>query len=143
MNADEDEGKKKKMKRRGGLHEELTEKIIRGSFAVSNTLGCGFLEKVYENALVVELRRMGLRVAQQAPVRVVYAEQTVGEYVADVIVEGAVLVEIKATVEDHPIYVAQTLNYLKATRLPVGLLINFGQPRLQYRRLILTHKPMA
>ena len=143
MNADEDEGKKKKMKRRGGLHEELTEKIIRGSFAVSNMLGCGFLEKVYENALVVELRRMGLRVAQQAPVRVVYAEQTVGEYVADVIVEGAVLVEIKATVEDHPIYVAQTLNYLKATRLPVGLLINFGQPRLQYRRLILTHKPMA
>ena len=143
MNADEDEGKKKKMKRRGGLHEELTEKIIRGSFAVSNMLGCGFLEKVYENALVVELRRMGLRVAQQAPVRVVYAEQTVGEYVADVIVEGAVLVEIKATVEDHPIYVAQTLNYLKATRLPVGLLINFGQPRLQYRRLVLTHNPIT
>lgn len=120
-----------------GPNDERTGQILAAAFAVSNTLGCGFLEKVYENALVVELKRMGLHVSQQVPVRIVYHDETVGEYVADLVVENAVLVEVKATTEDHPVYVAQTLNYLRATKLPVGLLINFGQPTLRYRRLVM------
>jgi len=120
-------------------HESLTRRVIGAAFEVSNTLGCGFLEKVYENALTSELRSHGLSVAQQVPIRVVYKAETVGEYVADVIVEGAVLVEAKATPQDHPVYLAQTLNYLKATKLPVGLVLNFGQPRLSIRRVVLSH----
>lgn len=119
------------------VHGELTQRIIKGAFHVSNTLGCGFLEKVYENALVVGLKQMHLDVAQQVPVRILYLDQTVGDYIADLIVERKVLVEVKASAEDHPVYVAQTLNYLKATGLPVGLLLNFGRPRLSYRRLVM------
>jgi len=120
-----------------GPHMELTEKILKCAFAVQNTLGCGFLEKVYENALVVALRQEGLDVSQQVPLRVHYQNVLVGEYVADIIVANAVLLEVKATEENPPIYVAQVLNYLKATALPVGLLLNFGRPRLYYRRLAL------
>ena len=118
------------------LHEELTGKILQIAFDVANGLGCGFLEKVYENALAVGLRQAGLKVSQQIPVRVLYRGQTVGEYVADMVVGGAVLVEVKATEQQHPIYIAQTLNYLKATGLPVGLLLNFGRPKLAYKRLV-------
>ena len=106
--------------------KEKTGRIIKAAFEVSNTLGCGFLEKVYENALSLELKRRGLQVTQQVPIRVLYLGQTVGNYIADLIVENAVLVEIKATEENHSIYVAQTLNYLRATNLPVALLINFA-----------------
>ena len=113
------------------LRQELTRQIIAAAFDVSNTLGCGFLEKVYENALVVELRRRGLRVTQQLPIHVVYRNETVGQYVADLVVENAVLVEVKATLENDPVHVAQTLNYLRATRLPVGLLINFNVEHLR------------
>ena len=130
MNAD---GKK-------GLHQDLTEVIISVAFDVSNSLGCGFLEKVYENALVVGLRRRGLRIAQQAPVRVLYEGETVGDYVIDLIVEDAVLVETKATLEHHAVYEAQVLNYLKATNLPVGLLLNFGLPKLGIKRLMLSRR---
>ena len=121
---------------------ELTRRIIGAAMEVSNTLGCGFLEKVYENALVVELRRCGMKVSQQVPIHIVYKNQAVGEYVADLVVEDAVLVETKATEDDNPVFTAKTLNYLKATRLHVGLVVNFGQPRLQWRRLILadTHR---
>ena len=107
------------------------------AFDVSNTLGCGFLEKVYENALVVALKKAGLKISQQVPVRVIYEGETVGDYVADLVVDGTILVEIKATVEHHDVYVAQVLNYLRATRLPVGLLLNFGRPKLTHRRLVL------
>jgi len=119
-------------------HEGLTGQIIAGAFDVSNALGCGFLEKVYENALAVELRHRGLDAARQVPIRVIYRDETVGDYVADLIVERTVLVEIKATEEHNPLYVAQTLNYLRATRLPVALLINFGRPRLWYKRYVLS-----
>ena len=114
---------------------EVTEAIIAGAFEVSNTPGCGFLEKVYENALAGELLHRGLDVATQVPIRIVYRQQTVGDYQADMIVNRSVLVEVKATVPHHDIFIAQTLNYLRATKLPVGLLLNFGQPRLRYRRL--------
>ena len=138
MNADNDKGKQQNDGGDRDVHADVTEKILKAAFAVSNVLGCGFLEKVYENALVVEMERLGLRVAQQVPIRVMFRGQTVGEYVADLIVDSAVIVEVKATGEDHPLYVAQTLNYLRATGLPVGLLLNFGRPKLSYRRLACT-----
>jgi len=116
-------------------HEDLTEAILKCAFRVQNALGCGFLEKVYQNAMMVALDHEGLEAAARVPLRVHFEGVLVGEYFADVVVANAVLVEIKAT-EDHPsVYVAQVLNYLKATKLPVGLLLNFGRPRLYYRRL--------
>ena len=118
-----------------GAHEELTRQILGCAFRGQNTLGCGFLEKVYENALIVALKQEQLEAIQQIPLKVHFEGILVGEYVADIIVGGAVLVEIKATEENPPIYVAQVLNYLRATNLPVGLLLNFGKPRLHYRRL--------
>lgn len=117
-------------------HADLTRQVLDAAFRVANTLGCGFLEKVYENALAVQLKDQGLTVAQQVPIRVQYLGQTVGEYCADLIVQGAVLVEAKATDQDNPVYAAQVLNYLRATKLPVGMLLNFGRPRLSYRRLV-------
>ena len=118
-------------------HAEITGGILKCAFEVQNTLGCGFLEKIYENALVVALKDNGLQVAQQVPLRVHFKEVLVGEYIADIIVNRTVLVEIKATEKNPPIYTAQVLNYLKATSLPVGLLLNFGTPKLYYRRLTL------
>src|SRR5215470_14817519 len=100
-------------------HGELTEKIIQAFYRVYNTLGYGFLEKVYENALVIVLREMGLRAEQQAPVRVYFERHQVGEYFADVLVEDCVIVEnktVEALCDDHH---AQLLNYLKATRIEV------------------------
>jgi GxxExxY protein len=117
-------------------YEEVTGAILRVAFDISNELGCGFLEKVYENSMAVGLRASGLEVAQQVPVRVTYLGQIVGDYIADMIVDDVVLVEIKATDQDHPIYVAQTLNYLRATTIDVGLLLNFGKPKLSYKRLL-------
>lgn len=87
--------------------------------------------------MMVALKREGLNAQQQVPLRVHYEGVLVGEYVADIVVDRAVLLEIKATEESPPIYVAQVLNYLKASNLPVGLLLNFGRPRLYYRRLTL------
>ncbi|MFQ5696249.1 MAG: GxxExxY protein [Terriglobia bacterium] len=120
----------------GLLEEGLTEKILQAAFKVQNTLGCGFLEKVYENALVVELRRQGIAVEQQKSVHVRYDGAVVGEYQADLIVEGRVIVECKAIARFDPVHEAQLLNYLKATGIRVGLLLNFARPKLQYRRLV-------
>ena len=120
-----------------GPHTGTTGKILECAFDVLNTLGCGFLEKVYENAMVVALREAGIEVSQQVPLRVHYKDVLVGDYIADVVVDNAVLVEIKATEEHSPVYVAQVLNYLRASELPVGLLLNFGRPKLFYRRLTL------
>ena len=119
------------------LHREITEAILASAFDVSNTLGCGFLEKVYENAMVVALEEAGLKVMQQVPLRVHYRDVLVGDYVADLIVDDAVIVEVKATEEHSRVHVAQVLNYLRATNLPVGMLLNFGQPKLLYRSLTL------
>src|SRR5262245_33770893 len=116
-------------------HGEVTEKILQAFYQVYNTLGYGFLEKVYENALVIELRRMGLRVEQQAKIKVYYEGIEVGEYFADLLVEECVIVELKtaeALCEEH---YAQLLNYLKATKIEVGLLLNFG-PKPEARRKV-------
>jgi GxxExxY protein len=115
---------------------EITRAIIGGAYAVSNALGIGFLEKVYENALAHELRKAGLDVAQQHRLQVRYDGVIVGDYVADLLVEGQVLVELKAAQELGDAHMAQCLNYLKATGLKICLLLNFGHPRVQVKRII-------
>jgi len=95
------------------------------------------LEKVYENALVLELKRRGLRVEQQVPIDVHYKGVLVGQYVADLLVEGKVIVEIKAEKAYNSKHEAQLLNYLKATGIPVGLLLNFGERRCEHKRLVM------
>ena len=115
--------------------DKLTERIIGCAHAVSNTLGAGFVEKVYENAHAHEMKDDGLKVLQQHPIKVVYDGAVVGEFFADLLVEDVVLVELKAVSALTDEHMAQALNYLRATGLPACLLINFGQPRLQVRRL--------
>lgn len=116
---------------------DISGKVIGAAMTVSNTLGAGFLEKVYENALVHELRKSGLRVEQQRPLKVTYDGTVVGEYAADMVVEDTVLVELKAVKAVDRVHMAQCLNYLKATGMPLCLLVNFGSPRLQVKRVIL------
>jgi len=120
-----------------GEHEELTQRILKCAYRVSNTLGCGFLEKVYERAMMVALEREGLLAVSQMPLKVHFDGVLVGDYVADIIVGHAVLLEIKATEDNPAIFTAQVLNYLRATNLPIGLLLNFGRPKLYVRRLSL------
>ncbi len=116
---------------------ELTETILGAAFKVQNTLGAGFLEKVYENALTIELRKCGLAAESQKAFPVRYEGTVVGDYQADLVVAGKVIVECKAVSGLDPVHEAQVLNYLKASGLHVGLLINFGRSKLQYRRLVL------
>jgi GxxExxY protein len=118
-----------------GLNQ-LSERIIGGAFTVMNVLGPGFLEQVYENALALELRQAGLHVAQQRRIEVRYREVVVGTYSADLVVAGAVVVELKAVRALVDVHTAQCLNYLKASRLRLCLLLNFGQPRVQIRRFM-------
>jgi len=113
----------------------LTEKVIACGFAVSNTLGCGFLEKVYENALAHELRKAGMGVRQQYPIRVTYDGVIVGDYTGDLLVEERLLIELKAVRALDNVHLAQCLNYLKATGLRICLLMNFGRPRVEVRRI--------
>lgn len=115
---------------------QLTEKIIGCAFKVGNTLGCGFLEKIYENALAHELRKAGLAIEQQKPIQVLYDGIVVGEYLADLMVDGKVIIELKAVRKFEDIHSAQGLNYLKATGLTICLLFNFGTPRVEIKRLI-------
>ena len=114
---------------------KVTERIIACAFEVSNVLGIGFVEKIYENALAHEMKKNGLRVAQQYPIKVIYDEIMVGEFFADILVENLVLVELKAVIELNDDHMAQALNYLRATELSACLLINFGKSRIQIRRL--------
>lgn len=130
-------------------HSDITEKIIKGYYKVYNTLGYGFLEKVYENSLFMELREMGLMVEKQKPISVKYEGKEVGEYYADLVVNGYVIVELKAAeslCEEHEY---QLINYLKATDIEVGLLLNFGkEPEIRRRvfaneNIKLNHKQSA
>jgi GxxExxY protein len=116
-------------------HQDITEKIIKAFYNVYNTLGFGFLEKVYENALMIELKSLGLNCIKQKPISVYFKDNCVGEYFADIIVEDCVILELKAAegiVEEHE---EQLLNYLKATEIEVGLLLNFGK-KPQFKRQI-------
>jgi len=113
-------------------HKALTEDIIGAFYAVYNKLGYGFLEKVYENAMIIELEKRGIPVEQQAPLMVLYDGKVIGEYFADLLVDGKVIVEIKAAKNLALENEAQLLNYLKATEMEVGLLVNFGpEPKVK------------
>jgi len=121
------------------MHDDdpLTSKIIDCAYRVANELGSGFLEKVYENALAHELRKAGIKVEQQHGIVVLYDGVEVGDYVADLLVNNQVLVELKTCKDLDDVHLAQCLNYLKATGQRVCLLMNFGRPMLQIRRLMM------
>lgn len=120
------------------LHQELTSRIISCFYKVYNTLGFGFLEKVYENALLIELTTNGLYVERHKPIKVHYEEKLVGEYFADLIVDNKIILELKAIeflIEEHEL---QLINYLKATDIELGLLLNFGK-KPEIRRKIFSN----
>lgn len=121
------------------LHEEITDKIIKSFFQVYNTLGYGFLEKVYENALAIELRKNGLEVKCQHPISVLYENEVVGQYFADLIVNNTVIIELKAAKEITVENECQLMNYLKATNIELGFVMNFGK-EAEYRRKIFMNK---
>ena len=116
--------------------DAVSEKIIGAAYKVSNTLGAGFLEKVYENALAHQLRKDGVKIEQQRPIKVYYDDVVVGDYFADLIAEGIVIVELKTARRIEDIHLAQTLNYLKATGLMLGLILNFGKPKVEIKRVV-------
>jgi GxxExxY protein len=115
---------------------ETTHAIIGAAHKVSNDLGCGFLEKVYENALSHVLRKTGFAVEQQSAIEVWYDGVVVGLYVADMVVDDSVLVELKVSTAVDEIHLAQCLNYLKATGMTVCLLLNFGLPKVDVKRIV-------
>ena len=116
---------------------DITYAINGAAFEVSRVLGPGFLEKVYERAMLVELKKRGYKAENQVPIKVVYKEKTIGEYLVDILVEKKVIVEIKTVESLDNIHEAQLLNYLKATGISVGLLINFKHPKVEIKRRVL------
>lgn len=120
------------------LHGELTEQVLGACFEVIRELGSGFLESVYGRALVVALRQKGIDAQSQVPLQVTFRKQTVGEFYADILVQGKLVMELKAVKALAPEHSAQLINYLNATGIDVGLLVNFGNKRLQYKRLYRT-----
>ena len=116
---------------------DLSNKIIGCAFTVSNTLGAGFLEKVYENAFAIELRNVNLHVEQQFPLKVLYHGIVVGDYFVDLLVENEILIEIKTINAITEVHQAQCINYLKATGYRLCLLINFARPEIEIKRIVL------
>jgi GxxExxY protein len=117
--------------------DDITYQINGAVFEVNRVLGAGFLEKVYENALFIELQMRGLKAESQVPLQVHYKGEVIGEYVVDILVEDAVILELKAVEQIQKIHEAQLLNYLKATGVNVGLLINFKHPKAEIKRFVL------
>ena len=120
------------------IHEEKTKEILKAFYTVYNKLGYGFLEKVYQNALLIELKKSGFSCESQKPVKVYYENYLVGDYYADIIVDGCIILELKAAealCEEHEF---QLINYLKATEIEIGLLLNFGK-KPEFRRKIFTN----
>src|SRR3989337_4426829 len=118
------------------LYEDLSYKIIGLAMEVHRKLGYGFLEKVYENALMLLLRRGGIEAKQQAPIKVYFEGEVVGEYFADILVEDKIILELKVLEKITDVHIAQALNYLKATGLELAIILNFGKRKLEYERLI-------
>lgn len=118
-------------------YKELTGKILGCAFEVHNTLGCGFLEKVYERAIVIELQANSLGVETQKRIKISYKGKDVGNYMPDIIVENKVIVDLKTVEFLTKIHTAQLLNYLRATGFEVGLILNFARPRLEYKRVVI------
>ena len=120
------------------LYEEITDKVIKAFYEVYNKLGYGFLEKVYENALMIELKKQGLQALQQEAINVYYDKENVGEYFADVVVNGVIIIELKSVETIREEHLKQLQNYLKATKIEVGLLLNFGK-KPEFKRIIFTN----
>ena len=118
------------------LYKDLSYKIVGLAMIVHSKLGYGFLEKVYENALILLFRREGIEAKQQAPITVYFEEEAVGNYHADILVEDKVILEIKSVENIIDAHIAQTLNYLKATGLRVAIILNFSREKLEYKRII-------
>ena len=116
---------------------ELTYKINGAIFEVNRILGPGFLERVYENAVLIELRGMGLKADSQVPIKVYYKDEIVGEYIADILVEEKVILEFKTVETLDKIHEAQLLNYLKATGIQIGILVNFKHTNAEIKRMVL------
>ena len=118
------------------LYKDLSYKIVGLAMEVHSKLGYGFLEKVYENAMMVLFRREGIDTKQQAPITVYFDGEVVGDYYADILVEDKIILELKAIEKITDVHRAQTLNYLKATGLRLAILINFGRQRLEHERFV-------
>ena len=118
------------------IEKELSYEIIGIAMKIYNDLGYGFLEKVYENALKNELEKLGLKVKQQHPIKVIYNDKIIGDYIADLLIEDKLIIELKTIEKLSKVHEAQILNYLKATKLKVGLLINFSPNKLEFKKLV-------
>ena len=123
------------------MYYDITEKIIRAAYTVHKALGYGFLERIYENALLIELSSTGLKVTSQIPIDVQYRGQIVGHFKGDLLVNGVVLVEIKSAKQLVPEFEVQLVNYLTATQIEIGLLINFSQERVDVKRKFRDYTP--
>jgi len=117
-------------------HKDLTGKIIECAYKVHNHLGFGFLENVYQNALMIELQKAGFKAEKEKKIKVYYDGQLVGDYNADIVVEKKIILELKSVKEIHPAHEAQLINYLKATGLEIGLLINFSESVIIKRKIL-------
>lgn len=120
------------------LHKELSESILKVFYEVYNELGYGFLEKVYQNAMYLELKSQGFKVEPQKQIKVYYKNELVGDFFADLLINGVIILELKACESLVKAYYVQTLNYLKATNIEIGLLLNFGE-KPEIKRLIFTN----
>jgi len=118
------------------IYKELSYEIVNAGIQVHNALGPGFTEKVYEEALCIEFQHKGLNFERQKRIDVIYRDIKVGDYITDIVIEGKILLELKATTEHHPLFDAQVYSYLKATGLKLGLLFNFGTQKLTHKRIV-------
>jgi len=119
------------------IHKDLSYKVIELALEVHNELGCGFLEKVYENALMVLLEREAIPARQQAPADVYFQGKVIGQYFADILVDNKLILELKTIDTIANVHKAKVLNYLRATGIKLGLILNFAKPKLEYKRLVL------
>ena len=119
------------------IYKDLSYKIVGLAIEVRKELGFGFLEKVYENALMIMLEENGIKAAQQVPIKVSFHGRIIGDYIADILVENSIILELKAQERITEIHKAQTLNYLRATGLRLAILLNFGKNKLEHERLVL------
>ncbi len=126
------------VRRKDLLFPEESYRVKAACIAVHKALGCGFLEKVYENALAHQLRTSGFKVQQQAALQVFYDRVLVGDFVVDLLLEEKFIVEVKAAERDNPLHKAQLINYLKAAGLPLGFLVNFGKQHFEFERVVFT-----
>jgi len=121
------------------LYEELSDTIIQAFYKVYNELGHGFLEKVYENSLIIELKNRGIKVSQQHPIKIFYNKINVGNYFADIIVDNKIIIELKAVEKIVSAHHNQVINYLRASDIKVGILLNFGE-KAEFKRVVFTRK---